>query len=286
MKRRPILALALPLLLAAGTFFFVKAAEETPKPLRVLLVTGGCCHDYEQQRLILAEGISARANVEVTFAHNPDTKTTCTFDIYKDKDWAKPYDVIIHDECSADVTDPEYVGNIIAAHRNGTPAVNLHCAMHSYRWGNFREPVTPGADNAHWYEMIGLQSTRHDWKKPITIDFVEADHPIVKGMTSWTTIDEELYNNVSVMGARTLAKGRQMQKNKETGVEAEAEAIVAWTNEFGPNKTRIFSTSLGHQTETVADARYLDLVTRGVLWAAGKLGEDGKPVAGYEAPKQ
>ena len=34
----------------------------------------------------------------------------------KNKDWAKPYDVVIHDECSADVTDPEYVGNIIAAH--------------------------------------------------------------------------------------------------------------------------------------------------------------------------
>jgi type 1 glutamine amidotransferase len=285
MKLRPLLTLALPLLLAVGTLVFVKAAE-TPKPLRVLLVTGGCCHEYEQQRLILGEGLSARANVEVTFAHNPDKTTKCTFDIYKDKDWAKPYDVIIHDECSADVTDPEYVGNIIAAHRNGTPAVNLHCAMHSYRWGNFREPVTPGADNAHWFEMLGLQSTRHDWKKPITIDFADAAHPIVKGLASWTTIDEELYNNVSVLGAHTLAKGRQVQKNKETGAEAEVEAIVAWTNEFGPDKTRIFSTTIGHNTETVADARYLDLVTRGVLWAAGKLGDDGKPVAGYGPVKK
>jgi type 1 glutamine amidotransferase len=134
--------------------------------------------------------------------------------------------------------------------------------------------------------MLGLQSTRHDWKKPITIDFADAAHPIVKGMESWTTIDEELYNNVSVLGAHTLAKGRQVQKNKETGAEAEVEAIVAWTNEFGPDKTRIFSTTIGHQTETVADARYLDLVARGVLWAAGKLGDDGKPVAGYGPVKK
>ena len=52
-------------------------------------------------------------------------------------------------------------------------------------------------------------------------------------------------------------------------------AVVAWVNEYGPNKTRIFSTSLGHNNATVADDRYLDLVTRGLLWAAGRLGDDG-----------
>ena len=47
--------------------------------------------------------------------------------------------------------------------------------------------------------------------------------------------------------------------------------MVAWTNEYGPQKTRIFSTSLGHQNETVADERYLDFVSRGILWATGNL---------------
>ncbi len=258
---------------------------EDAKPLRVLLVTGGCCHDYEHQHLILGEGLSTRANVEITFAHNPDKTTKATFDLYKNKEWAKPFDVVIHDECSADVTDPEYVGNIIAAHKAGTPAVNLHCAMHCYRWGNFKEPVAPGADNSHWYEMLGLQSTAHGWKKPITISFVDGGSPIVKGMTSWTTVNEELYNNISLLGAHAIAKGKQMQKDKATGAEAEVETIVAWTNEFGPNKTRIFSTTIGHENDTVGDARYLDMVARGVLWAAGKLNTDGTPMPGY-GPKQ
>jgi len=252
------------------------------KPLRVLLVTGGCCHDYEKQHLILGEGISARANVEFTFAHNPDKTTKCSFDLYKNKDWAKPFDVVIHDECSADVTDPEYVGNIINAHKNGTPAVNLHCAMHCYRWGNFKEPVKVGADNAGWYEMLGLQSTGHGPQEPIALNFVDKTHPIVKGMADWTTIKEELYNNIQILTAHALVKGKQMQKDKKTGEVKEAETVVAWTNEFGPNKTPIFSTTIGHNNETVSDARYLDLVTRGVLWAAGKLDAEGKPVAGYE----
>jgi type 1 glutamine amidotransferase len=43
----------------------------------------------------------------------------------------------------------------------------------------------------------------------------------------------------------------------------------------------VFSTTIGHDNQTVEDPRYLDLVARGVLWACGKLGEDGKPLPGY-----
>lgn len=286
------LRLEKPMLTASMNRLFLAAAiglaavsssviAQEVKPLRVLLVTGGCCHDYEKQHMILGEGISSRANVEFTFAHNPDKTTKATFDLYKNKDWAKPFDVVIHDECSADVTDPEYVGNILAAHKSGTPAVNLHCAMHCYRWGNFKEPVKPGADNAGWYEMLGLQSTGHGPQEPIALTFVDKSHPVVKGMADWTTIKEELYNNIQILTAHPLARGKQSFKDKKTGEQKEAETVVAWTNEYGPNKTPIFSTTIGHNNETVADARYLDLVARGVLWAAGKLDAEGKPLPGY-----
>ena len=273
------------LLLLSLAFTIISFAAEPVKPLRVLLVTGGCCHDYEAQHLLLAEGISARANVEVTFEHSKDKTTKAAFDIYKNKDWAKAFDVVIHDECSADVTDKEYVNNIIDAHRNGTPAVNLHCAMHSYRWGNFKQPVKVGDDNAHWYEMLGLQSTGHGAQIPIEITFVDKASPITKGLADWTTIKEELYNNIQVLTAQPIAKGKQMIAGKD-GATKEMETVVAWTNEFGPKKTRTFSTTIGHNNETVQDARYLDMVTRGLLWVCGKLGDDGKPVAGYEAVKK
>lgn len=265
-------------------------AADSPKRLRVLLVAGGCCHEYDKQVLVLKEGIEARLNAVVDVAYNPDKSTKAVFDIYKSKDWAKDFDVIIHDECSADVTDKEYVGNILAAHRNGKPAVNLHCAMHSYRWGNFREPVAAGADNAGWYEMLGLQSTGHGPQEPIAVTYTDPAHPITKGLENWTTIKEELYNNIQVMTGKPVASGKQMVKPRAKKGEPppaadapakEENAVVAWTNEYGPKKTRIFSTTLGHNTDTVRDARYLDLVTRGLLWTTGKLGEDGKAAAGY-----
>ena len=36
--------------------------QEEARPIRDLLVIGGCCHDYERQKDILTKGISARAN--------------------------------------------------------------------------------------------------------------------------------------------------------------------------------------------------------------------------------
>lgn len=256
------------------------------KPLRVLVVAGGCCHDYANQKEILKKGIEARVNAVVEVAYDPTKSTKPLFELYKSPDWGKNFDVVVHDECAADITDQAYVANIVNAHKNGLPAVNIHCAMHSYRWGNFKQPVKVGDDNASWYEMLGLQSTGHGPQQPIAITFTDKSHPVTTGLADWTTINEELYNNVQVLTAKTLATGNQKipeKKDKKGKVTpaSEANAIVAWTNEFGPKKTRIFSTTIGHNNATVEDARYLDLVARAVLWTAGKLEADGKPSAGF-----
>ena len=273
------LRLQFALLIAA-----LPAVATAAEPLKVLLVAGGCCHDYATQTQILKKGIEARIRSQVDVVYSPDTSTKATFEIYGKPDWAAGYDVVLHDECSADVTDPAYVERILAAHRRGTPAVNLHCAMHSYRWGDFQKPVSSGADNAGWFEMLGLQSTGHGPQQPVEITFTDRSHPITKPLAGWKTINEELYNNIRVLPtAKVIATGRQLVPPKPKPGEpadpaaapTEATAVVAWVNEYGPSKTRIFSTSLGHNNDTVADARYLDLVTRGLLWAAGRLAADG-----------
>ena len=278
-----VAAVALTALPAKSAF----AAD--PKPLQVLLVAGGCCHDYKAQTKILKEGIEARINAEVTVVLSPSTSTETRFEIYESDDWAKKYDVVLHDECSASVTDQPYVTRILKAHADGVPAVNLHCAMHSYRWGNFRAAVEDGADNAGWYEMLGLQSTGHGPKFPIDVSYADSKNPIAHDMQDWTTVNEELYNNIRVFsGAEVIASGKQAvpprEKDLEKNPEAKprvSEAVVAWTNLYGPNKTRIFSTTLGHFNETVADDRYLELVCRGLLWTTDNISADGSAAEGY-----
>jgi len=271
---KPAALLASLAVLATTLGFSLRADERAtpPKPLRALLVIGGCCHDYAKQKEILKAGLEARANVTVDVLYTPDSGTQYRFPEYENPEWAKNYDVVIHDECTADVKDPAFVENIVAAHRNGVPAVNLHCAMHSYRVGKFNQPVEPGSADALWFDFLGLQSSGHGPQEPIAIAFTEPAHPVTKGMANWTTIKEELYNNHAVFPtAQVLARGTQGKQ----------EAVVVWTNLYGPKKTRVFSTTLGHNNETVADDRYLDLVARGLLWSTGKLTDDGQPAAGF-----
>src|SRR6188768_1136226 len=109
-----------------------RAAEPKVEPLRALLVLGGCCHDYAKQKDILAEGIAARAHVEVIAAHDPDTTNMHLNPLYSKANWAEGFDVIIHDECSSNVKDLATIDRVLAPHREGLPAVLLHCGMHSY----------------------------------------------------------------------------------------------------------------------------------------------------------
>lgn len=224
-----------------------------PKPIKALLITGGCCHDYARQKDILKRGIESRAMVEVTLIHSADTSTKARFEMYDSPDWARGYDVVIHDECSADVKELPYVDNILNAHKNGVAAVNLHCAMHCYRTGR-----------DDWFQFVGIHSTGHGPQKPIDVTFLDRSHPVTQGLDNWTTINEELYNNIKLFDTTVpLARGRQ-----DTGQKVD-DFVVAWANQFG--KARVFSTTLGHNNDTVGDPRYLDMVTRGLLWSVDKL---------------
>jgi hypothetical protein len=252
-----------------------------PKPLRVLLITGGCCHDYAKQKDIIKKGLEERANVVVDQVHTDDKSTRPPLPILGHPDYANGYDLVIHDECGSDISDPEIVQGVLKPHQEGIPGVNLHCAMHCYRIGNPNSPVTPGTPHGYWFEYLGLQSSGHGPQEPISIKFSDPKSGITKGLSNWTTIREELYNNIHVFdSAHPLATGSQVV-NQRDGTKKTNDFVVVWTNEYGPKKTRVFSTTIGHNNGTVEDPRYLDLVARGVLWATGHLKEDGTPAEGY-----
>jgi type 1 glutamine amidotransferase len=243
-----------------------RAADDV-KPIRALLVLGGCCHEYDKQKDAITKGISARANVEWAITYDADKGTKHLNPVYDKADWYKGFDVIVHDECSSDVKDLETINGILKPHKEGLPGVVLHCGMHSYRSEGFPN-VTP------WFEFTGLQSTGHGAQLPIGVTFVDKESPITKGLEDWTTINEELYNNSAgklLDTAHPLARGKQTSKGKDN-TEKVDDYVVVWTNLYN-KKTRVFSTTLGHNTKTVEDSKYLDLVTRGLLWSVDKLDE-------------
>jgi type 1 glutamine amidotransferase len=129
--------------------------------------------------------------------------------------------------------------------------------MHCFRSEGYPNAVTP------WFAFTGLKTTGHGKQLPIDVNYIDPTHPITKDLKTWTTINEELYNNITgnvLETAHPLARGKQ----------GDAETIVAWTNDY-QGKARVFATTLGHNNDTVGDARYLDLVTQGMLWSLKKL---------------
>lgn len=239
--------------------------DVTKPPIRALLVVGGCCHDYAKQKELLTKGISKRANVEWTIAYDPDKGTKHVNPVYEKPDWAKNFDVVVHDECCANVKDEAIIDRILEPHRRGLPGVVLHCGMHCYRSKGY-------PNRTPWFEFTGLPSTGHGPQLPIEITFTDKESPIAKGLKDWTTGKEELYNNhigKVLDTAHPLVRGKQTIVGKD-GKERTEDVVVVWTNLY-KGKVRVFATTLGHNNNTVDDPRYLDLVTRGLLWSVDKL---------------
>ena len=236
------------------------AEEHKVKPLQVLLVCGGCCHDYDNQKVLIAKGLEERAHVQVTMVQQGGTATTSKIPLYEKENWSEGFDVVIHDECFSDAKEPDWTARVLKPHKAGLPAVLLHCAMHCYR---------DGTDE--WFKFCGVTSRRHGANYPHEVLNRDAKHPIMEKFgESWANPAGELYWIEKVWDtAHSLA----VSKNKEKGNDE----VCVWTNEFG--KGRVFGTTLGHHNETVGHPAYLDLLTRGTLWACDKLNDQYlKPV--------
>lgn len=231
------------------------SATANHRPLRGLLVTGGCCHDYPRQTEIITEGMNERIGPVKWTVVNYGTERTGELSVYADPDWADEFDVVVHNECYGGVTDPAIVARIVGGHvKSGVPAVAIHCSMHSYR----------GAENADlWRALIGVTSTRHErGKRRLSVVPADADHPIMADFPSeWKTPNGELYIIERTWpGMHVLATAH----SKET----DRDEPVVWTNQY--QGVRMFATTLGHHNETMESPEWLDLVARGVQWAMEK----------------
>lgn len=232
------------LFLTAGSSAYAK------KPLKILLVTGGCCHNYGFQTEAIKAAIPAGTSVDWTVVNEGGNGTKAIISLYKKAKWAKGYDLVIHNECFADTDDPEYIRKITAAHYKGVNAVVIHCAMHSYRSAKIDD----------WREFLGVTSRRHDHQSRYPVKSVQPDHRILNGVPAeWTGPKDELYIIEKLWPNATALATSVSERDGKT-------YPVAWTNKYG--KARVFGTTFGHSDEMFKDAAFLKLLGNGILWAA------------------
>ncbi len=267
MKRLINLLKACLSLILVSSLLVIPAKADTmnnPDPLQVLMITGGGWHDYETQKDMLEAGLTERlGNIEFTIDMESGGDADVKISRHENTDWAADYDLVLYNHCHSHVDDVEWIERIVDAHvEYKLPAVMLHCAMHSYR-----------GDTSKWHEFVGARSHRHESHQPFTVEVMEPNHPIMVNFPrTWRTPNGELYEIVELkQGATPLARAY--------GIDTKRYHEVIWTNEY--EGVKVFSSTLGHHNETMGHDVNLNLVAAGLLWAAGKLNDDGSAEYGY-----
>lgn len=251
---KPISVLLVALLSFSSLFADENRDDKKAKPVRVLLITGGCCHDYVfQTKVLVAEAKERELPIEWKVINEGGKGTKAQIKFYDDPNWAKGFDVVIHNECFANTSDPKYIRKITKPHKDGVNAVVIHCAMHTYRAAKIDD----------WREMLGVTSRRHEHKSRYPVKVVAKDHPIMANFPKdYVTPMDELYVIEHVWPETKVLATSTSEKSSDSHP-------VFWVSKYG--KARVFGTTYGHSNETFADDTFLETILRGILWSAGRL---------------
>jgi hypothetical protein len=141
----------------------------------------------------------------------------------------------------------------------GRPIVAIRTSSHAFHLRGEPAPEGRGLWEDFDPEILGGSYHGHYGDELAKISVAEgaADHPILKGVGPIASSDK-LYE------PRPLAKSTTLLLNATiAGKEPEP---VAWTNRAGPNKAKVFYTSLG-QTTDFEDAEFRKLLKNAIDWA-------------------
>lgn len=227
-----------------------------PPPIKALLVTGGCSHDYDTRKKILVQGIRERIKrpIEWVVRHQAGEESDVKIPLFESANWADGYDIVVHDYCFPRVRDTAYVDRILAPHRAGRPAVLIHGTMHSFRTGDDR-----------WFDFCGVTSHRHGLETALPVIMLNPENPITKGIPAWEVAKGQLYFIEKIgKGVTGLTQSLDPEGNAN---------LTSWSHLYGPQNAKVFATSIGNEISTMITPSYLDLIARGFLWALQDLQE-------------
>lgn len=217
-----------------------------PPKARVLIVTGQDYpgHPWRETAPLLKSLLEKDPRLEVRLVEDP---------AFLDSEMLMSYDVIVLHFMNWEQPAPGLRArqNLSNRIRQGGGLVLVHFAC-----GAFQD----------WPEFVNLagrvwdpQLRGHDPRGPFEVVPVNPDHPIMKGLGSFTT-DDELY---TCLAGNTPIEILAMARSKVD----QKEYPMAFVLEYG--KGRIFHSPLGHDPKAFAAPQVGELFRRGCAWAAG-----------------
>lgn len=225
----------------------MRTAESTPS--KALIVWGGWeGHEPDKVARILEKALTQQGfEVEVSD----------TLDEFKDEAKLKNISLIVPVWTMGTIT-PEQLGPLLEAVKSGVGIGGCHGGMcDSFRLDTEYQFMTGG----QWVAHPGNDGTNY------RVRITNPKHFITRGMKDFDVSSEQYYLHVDP-AVKVLAVTRFPVADGPHVPNGEVDMPVAWTKFYG--KGRVFYCSLGHVAAVVEKPEVLEIMTRGLLWAAGR----------------
>jgi len=112
-----------------------------------------------------------------------------------------------------------------------------------------------------WNDIVGIQdrSFGYHQNETLTIEVANPDHPITRGLSNWTMVDETYTMADAGEGCEVLLTAEHPKSMK----------TIAWTRQH--EDARVFCFESGHDHQTWPDPNFREVVRRGIQWCAGRI---------------
>ena len=221
---------------------------------KALIVWGGW--DGHEPKLVAERfgGLLRAADFEVEISD--------TLDAFLDYDKLKDLDLIVPVWTMGTITREQCQGVVRAVGMYGVGLAGCHGGM----CDSFREDV-------EWQFMTGGQWISHPGGDGVeyAVNIKRGSSPITFGLNDFKVCTEQYDVHVDP-AVEVLATTRYPVVNYFHASNGEVDVPVAWTKRWGHG--RVFYCSLGHHNDVFDEPTALEMMRRGLLWAA-----EGKQIA-------
>ena len=217
------------------------------EPLRVLLVSGEDhpAHHWKETGPVVRKVLEEDKRFDVRIVEDHEfLASPAIFD----------YDVLFmhFKDYKPIAREQEIRDNLVKFVKQGKGLVVFHFACGAFGdWPEFEKVA-----GKVWDKRTG-----HDRRRVFTVEVVDQDHPITRGMKDFQADDELYICLVGEQPVEILATARSEITAKDHP--------MAFVLEYG--KGRVFHTPLGHDVRSIEMPGVAELIRRGCLWTARRL---------------
>jgi type 1 glutamine amidotransferase len=157
--------------------------------------------------------------------------------------------------------------------KSGKGMFAMHASLFGPLYGQVIEPrhfYNQGEPWAQYADMLGetwpVEDHTHARRRVFTVQWVDKDSPISKGLPSAFMADDELYRKITLKpNAHVLATAYDDPNIPKDGGTGKMEPMI-WTVPYGQG--RVVVTTLGHDLLSISQPGFIDLLVRGIEWSA------------------